>query len=329
MSPRSRALALAAPLLASLACGTARLAPQVERLEGLRAITGRAVAPAPGTAILVAVLAPEPAGERVVHYDLASAQGDFLFVLPPGRYRLAAFADANGDFSRGADEPAALRAIEVRPAGPEAAPQQVGEIVLSAGAATPALDLTAWGPEAGPDRARRIGEIVALDDPRFAPDAISTGLWEPLGFAGAAGMRLFFLAPHDQSLTPVVFVHGMLGSPRDFAPLVAALDRERFEPWLLYYPSGLSLDLSALFLAEALEEASRRLGVERLHVVAHSMGGLVSRAALDFRLRRGRSPLVEELVTLSTPWGGAEGARGMKLGVALAPAVAPSWRDML
>ncbi|MCL4837976.1 MAG: alpha/beta fold hydrolase, partial [Thermoanaerobaculia bacterium] len=172
-------------------------------------------------------------------------------------------------------------------------------------------------------------EVVVLDDPRFAAETVSAGLWEPLGFAAESGMRLFFLAPHDATRTPVVFVHGMLGSPRDFAPLVAALDRERFEPWLFYYPSGLSLDLSALFLAEALEEASRRLGVDRVHLVAHSMGGLVSRAALDFRLRRGRAPLVAEFVTLSTPWGGARGARGMKLGVALAPAVAPSWRDML
>lgn len=37
---------------------------------------------------------------------------------------------------------------------------------------------------------------------------------------------------------PVIFVHGINGSPREFAEIVKYLDRRLYRPWFFYYPSG-------------------------------------------------------------------------------------------
>jgi hypothetical protein len=37
---------------------------------------------------------------------------------------------------------------------------------------------------------------------------------------------------------PVVFVHGIDGSPRDFAEIVARLDPTRYRPWFFFFPPG-------------------------------------------------------------------------------------------
>jgi pimeloyl-ACP methyl ester carboxylesterase len=323
----SAAAALALALLFSFGCRAARLAPEAAHIDALGVISGRAVDPTPGEPIVVALLA---ADGHIVTYDLASDDGRYVFVASPGAYEIVAFADGDRNFERNAAEPGGRQAVTIASATPGQPPRDVGELSLAAAAEIPPLDLSAFGAASGQvERSRRLGEVVGLDDPRFAPEVAESGMWEPVRFASESGLRLFFLEPYDPARTPVVFVHGALGSPRDFSALVAALDRSRFQPWVLYYPSGLSLDLSALYFAESLEEARQRLGLERVHVVAHSMGGLVSRAALSYQLIRERAPLVVELVTISTPWAGASGQRGMELGVRTAPAVAPSWRDML
>ena len=121
----------------------------------------------------------------------------------------------------------------------------------------------------------------------------------------------------------------MEGSPRDFRTLVGSLDRTRFQAWLYYYPTGLDLEINGLVLRELLAELRLRLGYERLHVVAHSMGGLVSRAAIAGAARDGVPLGVDRYVTISTPWLGAVGTRGMKTGLAVTPTTAPSWTDML
>ena len=66
--------------------------------------------------------------------------------------------------------------------------------------------------------------------------------WPDLLKEGYAG--IYFLEPYAKDKTPVLFVHGIGGSPRDLEDIIAALDRRRFQPWLMNYPSG--LDIRAL-----------------------------------------------------------------------------------
>jgi triacylglycerol esterase/lipase EstA (alpha/beta hydrolase family) len=60
-------------------------------------------------------------------------------------------------------------------------------------------------------------------------------------------------------------------------------------------------------------------------IVAHSMGGLVSRGAIQFLAYKHHPNVTEQFITLSTPGGGDDAAR---LAVETSPVVAPVWRDL-
>ena len=64
---------------------------------------------------------------------------------------------------------------------------------------------------------------------------------------------------------------------------------------------------------------------KRLHVVAHSMGGMVARSFITKNVLDDDNHYITKFVTISTPWGGHEAAAA---GVKHAPEVVPSWRDM-
>ena len=100
----------------------------------------------------------------------------------------------------------------------------------------------------------------------------------------------------------MLFVHGISGYPREFAYLIDQLDRRRFQPWFYFYPSGAYLEDVAEHLRQTVIELRAQLGFERLFVVAHSMGGLVSREfALGYYENTGRRT-IPLLVTIATPW---------------------------
>jgi pimeloyl-ACP methyl ester carboxylesterase len=129
-------------------------------------------------------------------------------------------------------------------------------------------------------------------------------------------------------LTPVLFVHGMAGGPRQFESLIAGLDRERYQSWVFYYPSGSRLIDVSDWLTTKTIELRQRLRFKRLILVAHSMGGLVSREFIvDYSERTGRDA-VTLFVSISTPWGGD---RMAGLGTQLSPERRTgwaSWRDL-
>jgi pimeloyl-ACP methyl ester carboxylesterase len=123
----------------------------------------------------------------------------------------------------------------------------------------------------------------------------------------------------------VLFVHGALGFPRSFESLIAGLDRARFQPWVAFYPSGSRLALVADYLSRTVTSLQLRHGFEEMAVVAHSMGGLVTR---DFILHHHAQVVddpVKLFVSISTPWAGVPSA---ETGVQRSPFVVPSWRDM-
>jgi len=68
-----------------------------------------------------------------------------------------------------------------------------------------------------------------------------------------------------------------------------------------------------------------RYRVSRLAVVAHSMGGLVTRGYVLRAAENKRPVSIPLYLTISTPWGGHKGA---ETGVKTAPVVVHVWRDM-
>ena len=106
---------------------------------------------------------------------------------------------------------------------------------------------------------------------------------------------------------------------------ISTLDRTRYQPWFYLYPTGRRLDEVAVALNGGVELLQSHFGFTRLHVVAHSMGGLVSRSFLVKNVLEDGNHYVTRFVSISTPWAGHEAAA---MGVKLSPAVVPSWRDL-
>jgi len=140
-----------------------------------------------------------------------------------------------------------------------------------------------------------------------------------------AGAGIHFLEPYDPRRIPVLFVHGIGGTPQDFRAMLDGLDRTRFQAWMFQYPSGLRLRTASRALHASIAELQRKHRVDTLFIVAHSMGGLVSRGYLADALRDEGGGPVRLLVTLSSPWEGNEWAQ---VGAQLMPGAPGVWTDL-
>ena len=171
-----------------------------------------------------------------------------------------------------------------------------------------------------------LGDLADLNDPRFSAVRGEQGLWEPASFPRETGIGIYFLAPYDPHRIPVLFVYGAAGSPQDWRTFFSSLDRTKYQAWFYLYPSGRRLHELGNSLNSGIEVLHGRLGFRRLDVVAHSMGGLVSRSFIATNVLDHGNTYVQKFVSISTPWGGHEAA---SMGVKFGPAVVPSWRDMV
>ncbi len=269
-------------------------------------------------------------GDRV---ELA-AGGAFVFsVKSPLNQHIGAFADNNRDGRWQQGEPAWIHEGPVAIDGDSRITRVRGR--LSADTPMPpelvaAVDkLVAGGTveETITHRGVRFaaGEIVDLNDPRFAATRGSDGLWTPATLAIRQGFGIYFLERYDPSRIPVLFIHGAAGSPQDWRTAMERLDRKRYQPWFYFYPSGGRLEAAAGALNQGVELLHERYGFQRLDVVAHSMGGLVARRFVVKNVLEDKNGYIRTFITFSTPWGGHEAAA---MGVKWAPTAVPSWYDM-
>ncbi len=312
-------------------CTLVRARQDLARLEALGSIGGTVAGERTPSKPACVALYAEVAGEaqkKLIAYKVIFGQQAFVFRRPAGTYYLFAFEDANED---GAFQPNERIGWHGGPT----------PLVLKPGETLADLVLELRPPEqarrelpllyAQPNRSfemkvesQHVGTTASLADPRFAPETGELGMWEPVAFFQQHGAGLFFLQPYAKDKIPVLFVHGVGGTPRNFGKLVEALDADRFQPWVLHYPSGLRLPLLSEEFARLLAEAQERFGFRRLIVVAHSMGGLVARDLVD-RLAAAGQIAVPLFVSISTPWQGHPGAA---MGVEHSPVILPCWYDM-
>lgn len=109
---------------------------------------------------------------------------------------------------------------------------------------------------------------------------------------------------------PVLFVHGLGGHPGNFSLMklfFRACGRRRI--YTLSFRDEESLEAVAQRLVSLLEEVARQNNLpqeERFDIVAHSMGGIVARLALELPHFATR---VKTLITLGTPHSGTYTAR--------------------
>ena len=326
----ARAAAAACGLAAVLAgCQFGALRDNLRVLDQNGYLKGAVAAPAGDPAPLVVFAVPPGAGEAADWLVLARP-GPYFLVVPVGAYRVGAFVDRNHSLAHDPGEPIAWAR------GGEPMSVNAGAIaaglnltpVIDAGAPPAAIGLLPVRSSGEVDElpASRIGEVVTLDDPRFSEASARLGLWQPAQFLIDVGAGIYFLEPYDPHRTPVLFVHGALGHPGNFATLISRLDRSRYQAWVAYYPSAVRLDVSGAAIGRWLQALEVEYGFHRLGLVAHSMGGLVSRSYLVGD-PNGLGATIEALtfVTIATPW---QGHAAAAMGVDRAPVVAPAWFDL-
>ena len=101
--------------------------------------------------------------------------------------------------------------------------------------------------------------------------------------------RLETRRPYERGKVPVVLIHGLWGSPRNWDRMIEDLEadpalRTRFQFWTVRYASGDSIPYSAHLLRQSLRRARRVFdpdgtdaAFERMVVVGHSLGGILAK----------------------------------------------------
>jgi triacylglycerol lipase len=116
----------------------------------------------------------------------------------------------------------------------------------------------------------------------------------------------------DAAARPILLVHGIVDNHSVFTLLDRSLRRRGFTD-LSSFDYGLrtsDIRRAAADLAVAVSTVQQRSGYERIHVIGHSLGGLIARYHVQ---RLGGHEQVQTLVTLGTPHQGTVLARAGRL----------------
>src|SRR5881394_3590936 len=322
-------------------CGMLHVKEQQAKMDAFCVIGGRVEAERKDAVPLVVVLARQTGADpmqrdswQVADHFVLEEAGQWQFLASPGTYGVVAFQDLNGDLKAQAGEPY-LRlerervvtcttgerktdlALHIPSAGRSRLNETIDVAALQARSVNEQFALTLT-------QVTAVGEIVELSDPRFADAIANDGLWKPFDFLFKGRPGVYFLQTYDRSKIPVLFVHGINGSPTNFKTLIEGLDRNRYQPWVYYYPGGASLGNVADHLAQTMRKLHVQYDFPQFVVVAHSMGGLVSRGFIQ-RYRAGGGAAIPVFISIATPWDGHKAAES---GVKSAPRVVRVWYDM-
>jgi len=285
-----------------------------------------------GAPMAIAVLA---FSSRFRPHELVDAMHDirvgthFGLDLPEGDYDLLVVADldASGFYERDEVIGCSALTLAAQDLPSMVVPKHRIELAAPSDAGWPLAIEVQRRAVAGESLFYPAGSIRSLDDPIFADEMVTLGLYDPASFFDQAP-TLFYALEEDLGFkVPVVFVHGAGGSARDFEVLVQQLDRSRFKPWFFYYPSGGDLDQLGKLFHDIFLSGQTVVPSEfvPMVIVAHSMGGLVVRRALREVTPDGEGPSPIVFVSLASPFGGHPSARGVQDSSML---ILPSWRDL-
>jgi triacylglycerol esterase/lipase EstA (alpha/beta hydrolase family) len=271
-----------------------------------------------------------------VAYRLVEPLQNAYFVVPHGDYELVAFEDKNQDYKYQEDERTAIQKnvpLNLFPEGDfadydyatlmRAVPLELRSEKL---ATAYQIDLAMEETVASSTLPKRnYLEVITLDDIRFSDKNTLKGMWEPYSFSKEIGYGFYLLSEWDSNKTPLFLVHGINSSPSIWCEFIEDIDQDKYQIIFYHYPSAESLSMSAYYFGEVLIDIKQRNSEHNFTIVAHSMGGLVSRGAIQYLVYKHHPNVTDLFITLSTPWGGDEAAR---LAVETSPIVAPVWRDL-
>ena len=169
-----------------------------------------------------------------------------------------------------------------------------------------------------------LSRFVTRDMPHIASGLVVEAAWAtahmvmyPLGLLSASARvtngprhhNLSGLSPEQRGLfhfdvaaaeTPILLVHGIIDNHVIFTVMERSLRRRGFQT-LSAYDYGLlthNIPRAAERFGEAVQKLSAATGYERIHVIGHSLGGLIARYYVQLL---GGDSHVHTLVTLGTP----------------------------
>ena len=314
-------------------CMFMRLSEDLKKVETKVAfIRGRVFYDQEETAPVLLLLFTEDGGQKeIADFFVMERPGLYAFMVPKGKFYVAAFIDRDEN----------MRPDDGEMYGLYGAPDPV---VVDRGGIINGIDLVVdrviheedidvefWAQQMLDKASASVyvtaaGVVADLDHSHFSAEYAQKGVWEPYATLREVGIGLYFLEKYDPEKIPVLFVYGVSGNARNWRVFFDHLDRDRFQPWFFNYPSGLDLNFIGDALNGAIQWLNEQYQFDTLFVVAHSMGGLVARYAILQNVYEGHHDYIRLYVTISTPWGGHQAAA---MGVARAPAVVPSWRDVV
>lgn len=314
-------------------CMFARLSEDLKQVEAKEAlIRGRVSYDATINAPVILVLLAGEGDEReILDFTVMQRPGLYAFMVPLGKFYLAAFIDQNQNMRPDGGERYGLFGKPDPVVVSRAGTVKGVDLVVDRLIDEDQIDVEFWSrlvleKSSASAYITAAGVVADLDHSHFSSEYAQQGVWEPYRTLREVGIGLYFLEKYDPEKIPVLFVYGVSGHAQNWRVFFDHLDRDRFQPWFFNYPSGLDLN----FIGDALNGAIKWLygqyRFDTLFVVAHSMGGLVSRYAILQNVYEDHHDYIRLYVTISTPWGGHYAAAK---GVEKAPAVVPSWRNIV
>jgi pimeloyl-ACP methyl ester carboxylesterase len=324
-------LGLSAACLLLSACVIRDLNQDMTALEDNYGFFKGKVSGGDGEANIVVSLINKQSGEvdsmrTVRHGELVYA------LLPRADYYAVAFEDTNGDFVYQRGEAASWiddllvswfdeLDIDDRVDIPSL---PIQKFELSPQTTLPdAMDFSLDALISTTNRADNFLRVVTWEEPIFSKENVEMGMWRPQEFLKQLGFGLYVLEEFDQTKSVIVMVHGISDSPKVFRELSDVIP-DNYQLLFFHYPSSSSLEYTSYALSETLDEVVQRYDVAQLDVLAHSMGGLVSKGMIY----QASPDLLERLrlfISIASPFGGHAAAAS---GTRWAPVVAPVWWAM-
>lgn len=309
------------------ACSLKTIKEQSTKVDSFAEINGEVqVSYQTDSPVMVAALTLLETNVNVINQVEIDGNGRYELNLLPGEYLIGSYVDANNNHKRDPNEDVVIHHNNG---------EVFSEIFLDKNQTLTLPTLTInQGDNVQSDAKVKYnitksksntGKVVSLDDPMFSRENSDLGLWKPFDFSKHVGGGLMFLQPYDKNKTPVLFVHGISGSPTEFKEAIAALDTDKFQPWIMYYPSGVRLELVSDYILSSLIKLESKYGFDNFHLISHSMGGLVTRTFLREHAAAKTKFNVSLYVTINSPLYGMESAAS---GVKTSPIVIASWRDL-
>jgi len=307
-------------------CSLLKVHEQSEFIENIGRIKGSVTVTGTQKGEVIVLRYRDENGTPVLKAQTAlSEKGEYQFNVAPGKHYLAAFVDVNNDGQYQENEHGNFWGNPSFVLVPKKETVNLKPIIISG---------LVPKPENG-QKARKsilkivenIGRVTSIIDPTFTRKNYSMGMWHPVDFLEQVGGGLFFLQPYQPEKIPILFIHGVNGGPTDWKTLIANLDDDKFQPWVLFYPSGLRLDMISDYLMQAVVSLQKEYHFKRFSIVSHSMGGLVSRSFIK-KCTEKHPKIANKInfaMTINSPLGGmASAAAGAKH----SPIVIPSWKDV-